>query len=156
LTCHITTSPPTPLPHFKCESEGSVLFRLTRHITTPHPLPRFKRESEGLFPVVTHPFPLPHFKRESEGLFLVFTHHTTTRSPSLASNASRRGVFSLHPPHHHHFPSLTSNASRRGCLNLQPPLHHLFPLPRFKCESEGVFLVFTHTPPPIPPSLLQT
>jgi hypothetical protein len=146
--------PPISPPSLQTRVGGVVLnLQLPHH--HPFPLPRFKRELEGSSPTIPPPVPLPHFKRESEGSFLVFTHHTTIHSLSLTSNASQRGVFSLHPPHHHHFPSLASNASRRGHLNLQPPLHHLFPLPRFKCESEGVFLVFTHTPPPIPPSSLQ-
>jgi hypothetical protein len=123
-TCY-DTSPGAPPPSLQMRVGGGVFSLYSSH---------------------HHSSPLPRFKCESEGAFLVFTHHTTTRLPSLASNASRRGRFN----------------SRQ----------HPFPLPRFKCESEGAFLVFTHhtttcppslasnasrpTSPPIPPPSLQT
>jgi hypothetical protein len=73
-----TTSPSTPLPHFKRELAKT-------HHTWP-PLSNWD-------PPCHHPFPLPCFKHKLEGAFLVFTHHTITHSSSLASNASWRGHF---------------------------------------------------------------
>ena len=104
-----------------------------------------------------------------------FSSPSTTRSPSLASNASQRGSFISPPatsplphfkresegeflvfthPFHHPTPSLASNPSRRGCVTTRHvthhhPFHHPFPLPRFKCKSEGEFYLSTrHVTPP--------
>ena len=103
--------------------------------TTPFPLPRFKREPEGVFslhrhPPHHHPVPPPSLQMRVGG---GESSPTTIHSPSLASNTSRRGVFSLF-------------------------IHHTttpFPLPRFKCESEGG-IFSCHPPPSIPPPSHQT
>ena len=134
--------PPVPPPSLQTRVGGGVLsFDQPRHHLATHPSPSLQtRVGESR----RHLFPLPCFKRESENLVSTF-------SPSLISNASRRGHFNLvatFPP------SLASNVSRRGHLNLvatfSPSLasnvrgilifrHHLFPLPRFEHESEGAF-----------------
>ena len=47
-------------------------------------------------------------------------------------------MWSCPPPHS---PSLASKASWKGVFSLHPSHHHPFPLPHFKCEPEGLFIV---------------
>jgi hypothetical protein len=103
-------------------------------------------------------------------------HHTTTHTPSLASNASRRGGFLVF--FHHtttHPSSLASNASWRGFLvsthpvpppslqmqvgggvfSLHPPHHTTIHTPSLasNASQRGRFLVFPHHATTHPPSL---
>jgi len=99
---------------------------------------------------VHHPVPPPSLQMRVGGALLVLTHHTTTHSPSLASNVSRRGCFqsSLTTPPPIPPPSLQMRVG--GVVySLDPPSHHLFPLPHFKLELEGEFLLPSFLAPPL-------
>jgi hypothetical protein len=84
----------------------------------------------GIQPIFHPPphLPLPRSKRESEGPFSFCFRPPPQPCPSLAPNASRRGISLLSFTHHPTCPSLAPNASRRG-LSLPVFAHHPIPAP---------------------------
>ena len=85
----------SPLPHFKCKSEGGVF-------TTPPP------------------FSPPSLQMRVGGVVCSFD-PVTTRSPSLLQMRVGEGVLRLHPPQYHPSPSLAVNASQRGHFQSSSP-----------------------------------